>query len=55
MLLNISLVTAHFCECLEIELGLFSVLKRKLVVTSYLPKIISMVVMKIRAKLLGSA
>lgn len=55
MPLNISLVTAHFCEYLEIELGLFSVVKRKLVVTSYLPKIISMVVMKIRAKLLGSA
>lgn len=38
MPLNISLVTAHFCEYLEIELGLFTVVKRKLVVTSYLPK-----------------
>lgn len=51
MPLNISLVTAHFCEYLEIELGLFTGVKRKLVVTSYLPKIITMVVMKIRAKL----
>lgn len=51
MPLDISLVTAHFCEYLQIKLGLFSVVKRKLVVTSDLPKIISVVVMKIRAKL----
>lgn len=36
MPLDISLVTVYFCEYLEIELGLLSVVKRKLVVTSYL-------------------
>lgn len=54
MPLDISSVTAHFCEYLETDLGPFSVVKRKLVVTSYLPEIISMVVMKSQT-LLGSA
>lgn len=36
MPLYISLVTAHFCEYMEIKLRQLSVAKRKLVVTSYL-------------------
>lgn len=52
MPLAINLVTTHFCEYLERELGLFSVVKRRLVVTQYLPKVISKAVMKMRAKLL---
>lgn len=47
----ISLVTAHFWEYLEGELGLFSVVKRRLVVTQYLPKVTSRSVMKMKAKL----
>lgn len=52
MPLAINLVTPHFYEYLERELGLFSVVKRRLVVTQYLPKVISRAVMKMRAKLL---
>lgn len=47
----INLVTAHFCEYLQREIGLFSAVKKRLVVTQYLPTVISRAFMKMRDKL----